>query len=165
MSVPQTSDTAVLGSRMGTRTPYIIAILVFACAAAVTLYFNYSMSGGMHMPGNWTMSMMWMPMNGEVTTAAMYSLMWLAMMVAMMLPSTMPLLLFVPPGSGISRRGPYRAADVCGCHRLFFCVDALRTVYHVCGLLITRGAMHSEALVAPYPPPADSRCLWQEFIS
>ena len=151
MSVPQTSDTAVLGSRMGTRTPYIIAILVFACAAAVTLYFNYSMSGGMHMPGNWTMSMMWMPMNGEVTTAAMYSLMWLAMMVAMMLPSTMPLLLLYRRAAafrGEARIGQLTFAVATG---YFFVWTLFGLCTYVCGLLITRGAMHSEALSRAVP--------------
>src|SRR5215831_11373464 len=91
---PQTNDraTALEGDSSG-RTPYIIAVLVFLCAAGVTLYFYYSMSNGMPMPGNWTMSMMWMPMGGEFAAAAIFTLMWLAMMVAMMLPSTMPMLI------------------------------------------------------------------------
>ena len=46
------------------------------------------------MPGGWTMSMMWMRMPGQTwfTSAGMFLLMWLAMMVAMMLPSAMPML-------------------------------------------------------------------------
>jgi predicted metal-binding membrane protein len=35
------------------------------------------------------MSMMWMPMGGEFAAAGMFVLTWLAMMVAMMLPSAM----------------------------------------------------------------------------
>jgi predicted metal-binding membrane protein len=52
------------------------------------------MSGGMRMPGGWTMSMMWMVMPGGTawSTAAMFLLMWQAMMIAMMLPSTWPIL-------------------------------------------------------------------------
>jgi len=44
------------------------------------------------MPGGWTMSMMWMPMSGCTWTesAAVFLLAWLAMMVAMMLPSALP---------------------------------------------------------------------------
>jgi len=59
------------------------------------MHFCRSMSGGMLMPGGWTMSMMWMPMPGcgWGASAAMFLLMWLAMMIAMMLPSALPMLL------------------------------------------------------------------------
>jgi predicted metal-binding membrane protein len=69
--------------------------LVFAVSAAATIYFSRSMSGGMEMPGGWMMSMMWMRMPGQTWTAsaAMFLLIWLAMMVAMMLPSALPMLL------------------------------------------------------------------------
>ncbi len=52
------------------------------------------MTGGMLMPGGWTMSMMWMVMPGASvwSAAAMFLLMWQAMMVAMMLPSSWPML-------------------------------------------------------------------------
>ena len=52
------------------------------------------MAGGMPMPGGWTMGMMWMRMPGQGWTAAaaMFVVMWAAMMVAMMLPSTWPML-------------------------------------------------------------------------
>ena len=53
------------------------------------------MSGGMEMPGGWTMSMMWMRMPGQSWPMAwaMFLAMWLAMMVAMMLPSALPTIL------------------------------------------------------------------------
>lgn len=68
---------------------------VFALAVAGTVHFCRSMSGGMDMPGGWTMAMMWMPMPGcgWSASAAMFLLSWLAMMVAMMLPSALPMLL------------------------------------------------------------------------
>jgi predicted metal-binding membrane protein len=78
------------------QTPiYVLGGLTFAASAAGTIYFCRSMSGGMEMPGGWTMSMMWMRMPGQTWTAsaAMFLLAWLAMMVAMMLPSTLPMLL------------------------------------------------------------------------
>lgn len=73
----------------------VFSSLVFAVSATATIYFSRSMSSGMDMPGGWTMSMMWMRMPGYTWTAsaAMFLLMWLAMMVAMMLPSAMPVLL------------------------------------------------------------------------
>ena len=46
------------------------------------------------MPGGWTMSMAWMPMRGQtwLGTAASFLGMWVVMMVAMMLPSLVPML-------------------------------------------------------------------------
>jgi predicted metal-binding membrane protein len=74
---------------------YVVHGLIFAVSVAATIYFCRSMSGGMDMPGNWTMSMMWMRMPDWTWpgSAAMFLLMWLAMMVAMMLPSMLPMLL------------------------------------------------------------------------
>jgi predicted metal-binding membrane protein len=71
------------------------AFVVFGLAGTATLLFVHNMSGGMAMPGGWIMSMMWMPMRGQsgIEAAALFVLMWLAMMVAMMLPSALPVLL------------------------------------------------------------------------
>jgi predicted metal-binding membrane protein len=50
--------------------------------------------GAMPMPGGWTMSMAWMRMPGQTWPAAAASFlgMWVVMMVAMMLPSLVPML-------------------------------------------------------------------------
>ncbi|MGD0792695.1 MAG: DUF2182 domain-containing protein [Terriglobales bacterium] len=72
---------------------YATSLLVFTAAAAPVVYFNRSMSSTMLMPGGWTMSMTWMPIGNWIQSTAMFALMWLAMMVAMMLPSTLPILL------------------------------------------------------------------------
>jgi predicted metal-binding membrane protein len=70
--------------------------LLFAASAAVTMAWSASMSamGGMPMPGGWTMSMAWMRMPGQtwLGTAASFLGMWVVMMVAMMLPSLVPML-------------------------------------------------------------------------
>ena len=49
---------------------------------------------GMPMPGGWTMSMVWMPISGETEIEATASFlgMWVVMMMAMMLPSLVPML-------------------------------------------------------------------------
>jgi predicted metal-binding membrane protein len=61
----------------------------------LTLWDSGAMTGGMPMPGGWTMSMVWMPMAGQsrIGAGAMFGAMWLAMMVAMMLPSSLPMLI------------------------------------------------------------------------
>jgi predicted metal-binding membrane protein len=71
-----------------------VASGVFLAAAAYTLYAARGMSGGMLMPGGWTMPMMWMAMPGQslAGSAISFLLMWQAMMIAMMLPSSWPTL-------------------------------------------------------------------------
>jgi predicted metal-binding membrane protein len=53
-----------------------------------------STMGEMSMPGGWTMSMVWMRMPGQtwLGAAASFLGMWIVMMVAMMLPSLIPML-------------------------------------------------------------------------
>jgi predicted metal-binding membrane protein len=64
---------------------------MFAASTTLTIAWCAPMSamGGMPMPGGWTMSMAWMRMPGQTWAGAAASLlgMWIAMMVAMMLPS------------------------------------------------------------------------------
>src|SRR3974390_1861184 len=87
--------SAASPSRASERATFAAVLAVFAAAATLTIFFTRSMSGGMPMPGNWTMSMMWMVMPGQnwITAALAFVGMWLAMMVAMMLPSALPMLL------------------------------------------------------------------------
>jgi predicted metal-binding membrane protein len=73
-----------------------VAVLLFGASAAVTIGWCTSMSamGEMTMPGGWTMSMAWMRMPGQTWPGAAASFlgMWAVMMVAMMLPSLVPML-------------------------------------------------------------------------
>ncbi|MBB6095955.1 putative metal-binding membrane protein [Povalibacter uvarum] len=82
----QVSDRAFVG----------VAALAFLASAATTIVWCGSMAGmsGMPMPGDWTMSMTWMRMPGQEWSGAALSFiaMWSVMMVAMMLPSLMPML-------------------------------------------------------------------------
>ena len=70
--------------------------LLVASSAAVTIVWCGSMSGigEMPMPGGWSMSMAWMRMPGQSWPGAATSFlgMWVAMMVAMMLPAALPML-------------------------------------------------------------------------
>lgn len=73
-----------------------LSALLFAASAALTAYWCASMSRmePMPMPGGWTMSMAWMRMPGQSWpgAAATFLGMWVVMMVAMMLPSLVPML-------------------------------------------------------------------------
>jgi predicted metal-binding membrane protein len=74
-----------------------VSVLLFFASTAVTIVWCASMlaMGAMPMPGGWVMSMAWMRMPGETWSGAASSFlgMWIVMMVAMMLPSLVPMLL------------------------------------------------------------------------
>lgn len=76
---------------------FSVSGLIFAASAVVTIVWCASMSsmGGMTMPGGWTMTMTWMRMPGQTWTGAAASFlgMWMVMMIAMMLPSLIPMLM------------------------------------------------------------------------
>ena len=78
------------------RTFLGVSALLFAASAALTVAGCGAMSAmhGVPMPGGWTLSMMWMRMPGQSLpgVAAAFLGMWLVMMVAMMLPSLVPML-------------------------------------------------------------------------
>jgi len=85
------------GSDEATLPGEFIAFCVVAFVAGVsaTAYFCRPMCCDMKMPGGWTMSMMWMRMHGQTwfVWATSFLFMWLAMMVAMMIPSALPMFL------------------------------------------------------------------------
>ncbi len=78
------------------RAFFGVSALLFATSAVGTIVFCASMSamGEMPMPGGWTMPMTWMRMPGQTWpgAAASFLCMWVVMMVAMMLPSLVPML-------------------------------------------------------------------------
>lgn len=78
-------------------TAYLCAAVVFIAAAGVTVWLCVDMPSGMDMPmpGGWRMSMAWMTMPGQSRAGAAIAFLWMweAMMVAMMLPSALPMLL------------------------------------------------------------------------
>jgi len=78
------------------RAFFAVSALLFAASVAGTIVWCVSMSamGDMPMPGRWTMSMAWMRMPGQTWPGAAASFlgMWVVMMVAMMLPSLVPML-------------------------------------------------------------------------
>ena len=82
--------------RVSQRAFFSVSALLFAASAVVTIVWCVSMSamGEMPMPGGWTMSMAWMRMPGQTWPAAGVSFlgMWVVMMVAMMMPSLVPML-------------------------------------------------------------------------
>jgi predicted metal-binding membrane protein len=89
-------NAGVASERTSHRAFIGVSALLFAASAALAIFWCASMSAmpGMPMPGGWTMSMVWMPMPGQAETeaAASFLAMWVVMMMAMMLPSLVPML-------------------------------------------------------------------------
>src|SRR5215510_15535112 len=73
----------------------VVCFLAFVVGLSATVYFCRSMCCEMEMTGGWRMSMMWTRMPGQTWfgSAISFQSMWLAMMVAMMLPSALPMFL------------------------------------------------------------------------
>lgn len=78
------------------RAFFGVSALLFAASVATTIVWCASMStmAAMPMPGGWAMSMAWMRMPGQSWPAAAVAFvgMWSVMMMAMMLPSLLPML-------------------------------------------------------------------------
>lgn len=69
-----------------------ISALLFLVSTAFTIHGCTAMMDGMPMPGGWTMSMTWMPGQNGVRAMLSFLGMWVTMMIAMMLPSLLPML-------------------------------------------------------------------------
>src|SRR5579871_3154872 len=83
-------ETAVPDARAGLAHERVflgIIALLFIVSVWGTISWCGSMSGGMPMPGGWTMSMAWMRMAGQtwLSAAASFIGMWVVMMAAMIM--------------------------------------------------------------------------------
>jgi len=125
-----------------------VASGVFLVATASTIYAARGMSGGMRMPGGWTMPMMWMAMPGQSAAGAAitFLLMWQAMMIAMMLPSAWPTLeLYSRVARHTGYRHPLLNTILAGAG--YFCVwGAFGAIAFAGGFEISRAAMLSPQL-------------------
>ena len=85
-----------LSERASEQAFWGVSAVLFAASATAAVLRCASMSAMGEMPicGGWTMSMVWMRLPGEtwLGAAASFLLMWMVMMVAMMLPSLLPML-------------------------------------------------------------------------
>jgi len=132
---------------------YGAGLLGFAISAAATVRMSGLMSGGMPMSGGWTMSMVWMRMLGQSLLGAGSAFlgMWLLMMMAMMLPSAIPMLLSYRPafhGPGDVKAGVPIFLMACGYFLVWLAIGA--PVYLLGGWLAT-AAMRWEALSRAAP--------------
>ena len=134
--------------------PLAAAAIVTAACWAATVYSAGSMSGTMPMPGAWEMSMAWMRMPGQSTfgAAIMFLVMWQVMMVAMMLPSAMPMaLLYRGLAASRRRRGvpaPPAAVLLTGYFATWLLFGVLA---YAIGMWVSALAMRSDAVSRMIP--------------
>ena len=124
-----------------------MATLLTIAAWTYTISTANTMSAAMPMPGGWSMSMAWMSMGSQspLAHAAMFLLMWTAMMIAMMLPSVMPAVLLhrqmikVRVERGVRNSGSH-ALMLAGYFLVWVAFGALA---YAIGMALASAAMHS----------------------
>jgi predicted metal-binding membrane protein len=145
MATERASQPAFLG----------VSALLFAASAAVTIAWCASMPamGDMPMPGGWTMSMAWMRMPGQTWAGAALSFlgMWVVMMMAMMLPSLVPMLSRYRQAVG--RTGATRLARLTTLVGVgyFFVWTVFGMVTFPLGMALAAAAMQQPALARAVP--------------
>jgi predicted metal-binding membrane protein len=127
--------------------------LLFITSVATTIYLCQSMSGGMAMPGGWTMSMAWMRMQGEswLASAASFMGMWVVMMAAMMMPALVPTLLryrLAPRGLETIYLGALTVVVGAG---YFFVWAIMGAVVYLLGVFVAKAGMSSAGLSRSMP--------------
>ena len=111
------------------------------------------MSGGMAMPGGWTMSMAWMRMQDQSWLAAIFSFMgmWVVMMAAMMLPALVPALLRYRASLRVPGTVHLNAPTALAGAGYFFVWALLGAVVYPVGVIVTNAEMHWPMLVRSVP--------------
>ena len=131
-----------------------VSALLFAGSTTLTIIWCASMSAmGMSMPGGWTMSMAWMRMPDQTWLGAATSFlgMWVVMMVAMMLPSLVPMLRRYRQAvgrTGATRLGPLTA--IAGLGYLFVWTVFGLAVFPL-AVALAEVEMHQPALARAVP--------------
>jgi predicted metal-binding membrane protein len=131
----------------------IASALLFIASATTTIYGDRSMSGGMAMPGGWTMSMAWMRMQDQSWLAAAFSFMgmWVVMMAAMMLPALVPALLRYRVSLHGREKVPLNATTALAGAGYFFVWALLGAVVYPVGVIVTNAEMHWPTLARSVP--------------
>ncbi len=130
-----------------------VTALLFIASAVGTISWCSSMSGGMPMPGGWTMSMTWMKMRGQTWAgaAASFMAMWTLMMLAMMLPSFVPMLLSYRTCMRATSENRLGAlTTICGA-AYFFVWAVFGAVAYALGLVLANAEMRWSALARSVP--------------
>ena len=136
----------------------VISALFFVASATFTVEWCGAMSEmqGMPMPGGWRMSMAWMRVPGQTWLSAGESFvgMWTVMMVAMMLPSLLPMLRrFQQTLNGTSEMRVNKLTAIVGAG-YFFVWTLLGIVLFPVGVMLASAEMQHPALARAVPTTA-----------
>jgi predicted metal-binding membrane protein len=109
--------------------------------------------GGMPMPGGWTMTMTWMRMPGQTWPGAALSFlaMWVVMMVAMMLPSLIPMLCRYREAVGRTGRGRLGLLTALVGAAYFFVWTVIGAAAYPIGVALTAMEMEQAAVSRAVP--------------
>jgi predicted metal-binding membrane protein len=158
----------MISERASQQAFFGVSALLFAVSAALTTVWCASMStmGKMPMPGGWTMSMAWTRMPGQtwLGAAASFLGMWLVMMVAMMLPSLVPMLWRYRESvgkAGETRLGRLTALVGVG---YFFVWAVLGMAAFLLGTVLAASAMQQPTLARTVPIAAGVVVLMAGFL-
>jgi len=126
--------------------------LLFIASTATTISICRSMSGGMAMPGGWTMSMAWMRKD-QNWLAAVFAFMgmWVPMMAAMMLPALVPALLRYRASLRVPGTVHLNATTALAGAGYFFVWALLGAVVYPVGVIVTNAEMHWPTLAHSVP--------------
>src|SRR5574338_634977 len=155
MSCGGNSTPKLLSQESRSAAFFGVSALLFAASAAVTIAWCASMSamGGMPMPGGWTMSMAWMRMPGQTWSgaAASFLVMWDVMMVAMMLPSLVPMLWRYRQARGQTGETRLGRLTALAGTAYFFVWTAVGVAAFPLGVALTTSEMQQPALAHAVP--------------
>jgi len=132
-----------------------VSVLLFVASALITIVWSTSMSamGEMLMPGDWSMSMTWTQMPGQTWPGAAASFlgMWVVMMLAMMLPSLVPVLWnYRKAVSGANERHPGWRTSLVGAG-YFFVWTVFGVAIFPLGVALAAVAMRQPAISRGVP--------------
>jgi predicted metal-binding membrane protein len=137
------------------RTSLVIAAIATIAAWTYTVSRAGAMTPSMPMPGGWSMSMAWMSMGHQspLAHAAMFLGMWAVMMVAMMLPSVMPVVLLHQRliESRVNRGGTPAGSQVLLLAGYFSIWVAFGAVAYAAGMTVAAAAMRSDRVSVLVP--------------
>ena len=160
---------AVRGSRLDLAHHWAFfgsSALLFFASAALTIYRCNSMSGGMEMPGGWSLSMAWMRMPGQSWFDAAFSFlgMWVVMMVAMMLPVLTPALLRYRLSTRGARSGHLAALTMLAGAAYVSIWAVIGAALYPIGAVVTQAIMASEPLARSMPVAAGAVLLFVGYL-
>jgi predicted metal-binding membrane protein len=146
----------MVSERSSRQAFFSVSVLIFAASAAATIHWSASMStmAEMPMPGGWMMSMTWMRMPGQTWPGAAASFlgMWVMMMVAMMLPSLVPMLWRYRRAVGGTSAAPLGPLTLLAAVGYFFVWTVFGMAVYSLGAVLAALEMQLPALARCIPP-------------